>query len=76
MAISLQNILRFAESNNSIPLNHPDGTTSIISFNQRSLDYGDNPPLVIKDLPKVDQETNGALGLVNQITGNLLLLMT
>ena len=72
MAISLQNILRFAEENNSIPVNHLDGTTSIISFNQRSLDYGDNPPLIIKDLPKVDQETNGALGLVNQVTDNFV----
>ena len=72
MAISLQNILRFAESNNSIPLNHPDGTTSIISFNQRSLGYGDNPPLILKDLPKVDQETNGALDLIGQVTDNFV----
>ena len=64
MAISLQNILRFAENSGQ----NPDGSP----FDQRSLGYGDNPPLVIKDLPKVDQETNGALGLVNQVTDNFV----
>tara|TARA_R110001583_G_scaffold4575_6_gene26241 strand:+ start:3799 stop:5556 length:1758 start_codon:yes stop_codon:yes gene_type:complete len=64
MAISLQNILRFAENSGQ----NPDGSP----FDQRSLGYGDNPPLVLKDLPKVDQETNGALGFVNQVTDNFV----
>jgi len=64
MAISLQNILRFAENSGQ----NPDGSP----FDQRSLGYGDNPPLVLKDLPKVDQETNGALGLIGQVTDNFV----
>ena len=64
MAISLQNILRFAENSGQ----NPDGSP----FDQRSLGYGDNPPLVLKDLPKVDKETNGALGFVNQVTDNFV----
>ena len=64
MAISLQNILRFAENSGQ----NPDGSP----FDQRSLGYGDNPPLVLKDLPKVDQETNGALELIGQVTDNFV----
>ena len=64
MAISLQNILRFAENSGQ----NPDGSP----FDQRSLGYGDNPPLVLKDLPKVDKETNGALGFVNQVTDDFV----
>jgi len=71
MAISLQNILRFAENSGQ----NPDGSP----FDQRSLGYGDNSwafggpkPLIIKDLPKVDQEPNGALGFVNQVTDNFV----
>ena len=64
MAISLQNILRFAENSGQ----NPDGSP----FDQRSLGYGDNPPLILKDLPKVDQETNGALDLIGQVTDNFV----
>jgi hypothetical protein len=71
MAISLQNILRFAENSGQ----NPDGSP----FDQRSLGYGDGSwafggpkPLIIKDLPKVDQEPNGALGFVNQVTDNFV----
>ena len=64
MAISLQNILRFAENSGQ----NPDGSP----FDQRSLGYGDNPPLVLKDLPEVNKETNGALDLIGQVTDNFV----
>ena len=69
MAISLQNILRFAENSGQ----NPDGSP----FQQRSgpnaLTYPENgTPLIIKDMKGVDFEPNGALGLVNQITGNFV----
>jgi hypothetical protein len=64
MAISLKSILDNAENSGQ----NPDGSP----FDQRSLGYGDNPPLVIKDLPGVNKETNGALGLVNQVTDNFV----
>ena len=44
----------------------------VIPFRQRSLGYGDNEPLVIKDLPAVEKETNGALGLVGEVTDNFV----
>ena len=53
-------------------VNHLDGTTSTLPFFQRSFDYGDNPPLVIKDLPEVNKETNGALDLIGQVTDNFV----
>jgi len=41
-------------------------------FTQRSLDYGDNKPLIVKGLPGVEQETNGLGGLINQVTDNFV----
>ena len=69
MAISLQNILRFAENSGQ----NPDGSP----FQQRSgpnaLTYPENEtPLIIKDILGIDDEPNGALGLVNQVTDNFV----
>ena len=64
MAISLKSILDNAENSGQ----NPDGSP----FDQRSLGYGDNPPLVIKDLPGVNKETNGALDLIGQVTDNFV----
>ncbi len=52
MAISLKNLLLIAEDTGV----NPDGS----NFDQRSLGYGDNKPLITKDLPSVEKETNGA----------------
>jgi len=81
MAIALKNLLLLAEENNSITVNHPDGTTSTLPFEQRSLGYGEGagkfqfdtqPPFIIKDLPKVEETTNGRLELVGEITDNFV----
>lgn len=64
MAISLKSILDNAENSGQ----NPDGSP----FDQRSLGYGDNPPLIIKDLPEVNKETNGALDLIGQVTDNFV----
>ena len=72
MAIALKNLLLLAEENNSVTVNHLDGTASTLPFFQRSFDYGDNPPLIIKDLPEVNKETNGALDLIGQVTDNFV----
>ena len=64
MAISLKSILDNTENSGQ----NPDGSP----FDQRSLGYGDNPPLVIKDLPGVNKETNGALDLIGQVTDNFV----
>ena len=73
MAIALKNLLLLAEGNNSITVNHLDGTTSTLPFFQRSFDYPENgTPLILKDLPGVNEETNGKLDLVNQVTGNFV----
>jgi len=64
MAISLKNLLLIAEETGL----NPDGS----NFDQRSLGYGDNAPLVTKDLPSVEKETNGALGLVGEVTDNFV----
>jgi len=72
MAIALKNLLLLAEENNSITVNHLDGTISTLPFFQRSFDYGDNPPLIIKDLPEVNKETNGVLDLIGQVTDNFV----
>ena len=64
MAISLKNLLLIAEETGA----NPDGS----NFDQRSLGYGDNAPLITKDLPAVEKETNGALGLVNEVTDNFV----
>ena len=41
-------------------------------FLQRSFGYGENAPLITKDLPKVESETNNTVGLVNQVTNNFV----
>lgn len=43
-------------------------------FNQRSFGYGENAPLVIKDLPSVTESTNSnpRLNLINDVTGNFV----
>tara|TARA_B100000497_G_scaffold97721_1_gene110057 strand:- start:4995 stop:6653 length:1659 start_codon:yes stop_codon:yes gene_type:complete len=64
MAISLKNFLLIAEETGV----NPDGS----NFDQRSLGYGDNKPLITKDLPSVESQTNGALGLVGEITDNFV----
>jgi hypothetical protein len=64
MAISLKNFLLIAEETGA----NPDGS----NFDQRSLGYGDNKPLITKDLPAVEKETNGALGLVGEVTDNFV----
>ena len=64
MAISLKNLLLIAEETGA----NPDGS----NFDQRSLGYGDNAPLITKDLPSVEFQTNGALGLVGEITDNFV----
>lgn len=64
MAISLKNLLLIAEETGA----NPDGS----NFDQRSLGYGDNAPLITKDLPAVEKETNGALNLVGEVTDNFV----
>ena len=73
MAISLKNLLLFAEDNNSITVDHLDGTTSTLPFFQRSFDYPENgTPLILKDLPGVEDEPNGTTNLIGQITDNFV----
>ena len=64
MGISLKNLLLIAEKTGA----NPDGS----NFDQRSLGYGDNSPLITKDLPNVEKQTNGVSGLVNEITDNFV----
>ena len=64
MAISLKNLLLLAEANGL----NPDGSF----FEQRSLGYGDNPPLILKDLPGVEEEPNGTTNLIGQVTDNFV----
>jgi hypothetical protein len=73
MAISLKNLLLIAEETGA----NPDGS----NFEQRSLGYGEGagkfqfdsqPPFVIKALPAVEKETNGALDLVGEVTDNFV----
>ena len=69
MAISLQNILKFAENSGQ----NPDGSP----FQQRSgpnaLTYPEKgTPLIIKSLPGVKDPTNGDGGLLNQVTDNFV----
>ena len=46
----------------------PDGRV----FRQRSLDYGDDKPLITKNLPDVERNLNGISGFVNQVTDNFV----
>ena len=64
MAISLKNLLLLAEANGL----NPDGSF----FEQRSLGYGDNPPLILKDLPGVEDEPNATTNLIGQVTDNFV----
>jgi len=64
MGISLKNLLLIAEKTGT----NPDGS----NFDQRSLGYGDNKPLITRDLPSVEKQTNGVSGLVNEITDNFV----
>ena len=41
-------------------------------WNQRDIPYGDNSPLITKELPAVEAETNGTIGFINQVTDNLV----
>jgi len=73
MAISLKNLLLIAEDTGV----NPDGS----NFDQRSLGYGEGagkfqfdtqPPYIIKDLPGVEESTNGKLDLVGEVTDNFV----
>jgi len=73
MAISLKNLLLIAEETGT----NPDGS----NFDQRSLGYGEGagkfqfdtqPPFIIKDLPKVEETTNGKLDLIGEVTDNFV----
>ena len=58
MAIKLKNFLLYAEQNGNIIINHSSGESpTIIPFRNRSLDYGDNAPLITKALPGVLEDT-------------------
>ncbi len=73
MAIALKNLLLLAEDNNSITVDHLDGTTSTLPFFQRSFDYPENgTPLILKDLPGVEEEPSGAANLIGQVTDNFV----
>lgn len=73
MAISLKNLLLIAENTGL----NPDGS----NFDKRSLGYGEGagkfqfdtqPPYIIKDLPGVEESTNGKLDLVGEVTDNFV----
>ena len=88
MAIALKNLLLLAEENNSITVNHPDGTTSTLPFEQRSFGYGQGggpigfdsqPPFIITDLPPVGSESTGyiledpsTLDVVDDLSSNFV----
>jgi hypothetical protein len=79
MAISLQNILRFAENQGNFWVPGPDGSNIPITFRQRpgrhqnTLTYPEKgTPLIIKDMPLIDTEPNGTVGLINQVTDNFV----
>lgn len=58
MAIKLKNFLLYAEQNGNIVVNHSSGEPpTTIFFKNRSLDYGDNAPLITKALPGVLEDT-------------------
>ena len=78
MAISLRALLTGSDETGQFTLNHPDGTTSTLPFNQRDFRYGDDAPLIVKDfngnpLPGVeDSTTNPNLELVGEFTDNFV----
>ena len=79
MAISLQNILRFAENQGNFWVPGPDGSNIPVTFRQRpgrhqnTLTYPEKgTPLIIKDMPLIDTEPNGTVGLINQVTDNFV----
>ena len=88
MAIALKNLLLLAEESNSITVNHLDGTTSTLPFEQRSFGYGQGggpigfdsqPPFIITDLPPVGSESTGyvledpdTLDVVDDLSSNFV----
>ena len=87
MAITLRGLLRGADEEGQFTLNHPDGTTSTLPFEQRNFGYGEGagklnfntqPPFIINDfdgrpLPGVEQSTNSNLGnLIDDVTNNFV----
>ena len=44
----------------------------IIPFNQRSLGYGDNAPLIVKDLPAINATTNSDSNFISEITNDFV----
>ena len=88
MAIALKNLLLLAEESNSITVNHLDGTTSTLPFEQRSFGYGQGggpigfdsqPPFIITDLPPVGSESTGyiledpsTLDVVDNLSSNFV----
>ena len=87
MAIALKNLLLLAEESNSITVNHLDGTTSTLPFEQRSFGYGQGggkigfdsqPPFIINDfngnpLPGVEQNPNSSTAdIVDEVTNNFV----
>ena len=67
MGITLKGILEAAEATGQ----NPDGSV----FNQRSLGYGDNAPLIVRQLPGVNQtrilDSQGAQ-LINEVSDNFI----
>ena len=67
MGITLKGILEAAEETGQ----NPDGS----NFNQRSLGYGDSKPLIVKQLPGVNQtkilDSQGAQ-LINEVSDNFI----
>jgi hypothetical protein len=67
MGITLKGILEAAEATGQ----NPDGSV----FNQRSLGYGDSKPLIVKQLPGVNQtkilDSQGAQ-LINEVSDNFI----
>ena len=69
MAISLQNILRFAENTGQ----NPDGSPFVQRSGPNALTYPENgTPLITKDILGIDEVANGTLGLINEVTDNFV----
>ena len=69
MAISLQNLLRFAEDTGQ----NPDGSPFVQRSGPNALTYPENgTPLITKDILGIDEVANGTLGLINEVTDNFV----
>ena len=69
MAISLQNLLRFAENTGQ----NPDGSPFVQRSGPNALTYPENgTPLITKDILGIDEVANGTLGLINEVTDNFV----